>query len=90
MDSVRRGEEKWIFLSRENADVMFNSAIMYELAALRKYAEPILIQVPKTAPEFAEASRLLKFLSYFSYINDSEMPPTSLLREFMGGSSFTY
>lgn len=89
-DSVRRGEEKWIFPFQENADVMFNSAIMYELAALRKYAEPILIQVPKTSPEFAEASRLLKFLSYFSYINDSEMPPTSLLREFLGGSSFTY
>ncbi|MDU1905663.1 MAG: nucleoside kinase [Dysgonomonas sp.] len=89
-DSVRRGEEKWIFPYQENADVMFNSAIMYELAALRKYAEPILIQVPKTAPEFAEANRLLKFLSYFNYINDWEMPPTSLLREFLGGSSFKY
>lgn len=89
-DSVRRGEEKWIFPFQENADVMFNSAIIYELAALRKYAEPILIQVPKTAPEFAEASRLLKFLSYFNYINDREMPPTSLLREFLGGSSFKY
>lgn len=89
-DSVRRGEEKWIFPYQENADVMFNSAIMYELAALRKYAEPILIQVPKTAPEFSEANRLLKFLSYFNYINDWEMPPTSLLREFLGGSSFKY
>lgn len=89
-NSVRRGEEKWIFPYQENADVMFNSAIMYELAAFRKYAEPILIQVPKTAPEFAEANRLLKFLSYFNYINDWEMPPTSLLREFLGGSSFKY
>jgi uridine kinase len=89
-ESVRRGEEKWIFPYQENADVMFNSAIMYELAALRRYAEPILMQVPKTAPEFAEASRLLKFLSYFNYINDWEMPPTSLLREFLGGSSFKY
>jgi len=89
-DSVRRGEEKWIFPFQENADVMFNSAIIYELAALRKYAEPILLQVPKNAPEFAEANRLLKFLSYFNYINDWEMPPTSLLREFLGGSSFKY
>ena len=89
-DSVRRGEEKWIFPFQENADVMFNSAIIYELAALRKYAEPILLQVPKSSPEYAEANRLLKFLSYFNYINDSEMPPTSLLREFLGGSSFKY
>lgn len=89
-ESVRRGEEEWIFPYQENADVMFNSATMYELAALRRYAEPILLQIPKTAKEYAEASRLLKFLSYFNYINDSEMPPTSLLREFMGGSSFNY
>lgn len=89
-DSVRRGEDKWIFPYQENADVMFNSAIIYELAALRKYAEPILLQVPKSAPEYAEANRLLKFLSYFNYINDAEMPPTSLLREFLGGSSFKY
>lgn len=88
--SVGKGEEEWIFPYQENADVMFNSATMYELAALRRYAEPILLQVPKTAPEYAEANRLLKFLSYFNYINDSEMPPTSLLREFMGGSSFNY
>ncbi|MEN9919138.1 MAG: hypothetical protein RL662_1574 [Bacteroidota bacterium] len=89
-ESVRRGEDKWIFPFQENADVMFNSATMYELAALRRYAEPILIQVAKNAPEYAEASRLLKFLSYFNYINDWEMPPTSLLREFLGGSSFKY
>ena len=89
-ESVRRGEDKWIFPYQENADVMFNSAMIYELAALRKYAEPILRQVPKSAREYAEARRLLKFLSYFNYINDSEMPPTSLLREFLGGSSFKY
>lgn len=89
-ESVRKGEEEWIFPYQENADVMFNSATMYELAALRRYAEPVLLLVPKTAPEYAEANRLLKFLSYFNYINDAEMPPTSLLREFMGGSSFHY
>lgn len=88
--SVRSGEEKWIFPYQENADVMFNSAMLYELASLRRYAEPILLQVPKDAPEYAEAYRLLRFLSYFNYINDKELPPTSLLREFMGGSSFKY
>lgn len=88
--SVRKGEDKWIFPYQENADVMFNSAMIYELAALRKYAEPILSQVPNNAPEYAEAYRLLKFLKYFNYINDRELPPTSLLREFLGGSSFKY
>lgn len=89
-ESVRRGEEKWIFPFQENADVMFNSAMIYELAAIRRHAEPILQQVPKTDPEYAEAYRLLKFLSYFNYITDRELPPTSLLREFLGGSSFRY
>lgn len=89
-DSVRRGEGKWIFPFQENADAMFNSAMIYELAALRQYAEPILMQVPNNVPEYTEAHRLLKFLSYVSYINDSELPPTSLLREFLGGSSFNY
>ena len=89
-DSVRRGEEKWIFPFQENADVMFNSAMIYELAAIRRHVEPILMQVPRTAPEYAEAYRLLKFLSYFNYITDRELPPTSLLREFLGGSSFRY
>ena len=89
-DSVRRGEEKWIFPYQENADVMFNSAMIYELAAIRRHAEPILMQVPRTAPEYSEAYRLLKFLSYFNYITDRELPPTSLLREFLGGSSFRY
>ena len=89
-DSVRRGEEKWIFPYQENADVMFNSAMIYELAAIRRHAEPILLLVPRAMPEFAEAHRLLKFLSYFNYIPDRELPPTSLLREFLGGSSFRY
>ncbi|NLD23929.1 MAG: nucleoside kinase [Bacteroidales bacterium] len=89
-DSVRRGEDKWIFPFQENADVMFNSAMIYELAAIRQHAEPILMQVPKTVPEYSEAYRLLKFLSYFNYITDRELPPTSLLREFLGGSSFRY
>lgn len=89
-DSVRRGEDKWIFPYQENADVMFNSAMIYELAAIRRHAEPILQRVPRTVPEYSEAYRLLKFLGYFDYITDRELPPTSLLREFLGGSSFRY
>ena len=89
-EGVRRGEEKWIFPYQENADVMFNSAMIYELAALRRHAEPILMRVPRTVPEYSEAYRLLKFLKYFNYITDRELPPTSLLREFLGGSSFRY
>lgn len=89
-DSVRKGEAKWIFPYQENADAMFNSAMIYELAALRQYAEPILMQVPNNASEYTEAHRLLKFLSYVRHINDNELPPTSLLREFLGGSSFNY
>lgn len=89
-DSVRRGEEKWIFPFQENADVMFNSAMIYELAAIRRHVEPILMHVPRTVPEYSEAYRLLKFLNYFNYITDRELPPTSLLREFLGGSSFRY
>lgn len=88
--SVRSGEDKWIFPYQENADIMFNSAMIYELSALRRYAEPILKEVPKDVPEYAEASRLLRFLKYFNYLNDKELPPTSLLREFLGGSSFKY
>lgn len=88
--SVRKGEDKWIFPFQENADVMFNSAMMYEFPALRRYAEPILSEVPNNVPEYAEAHRLLKFLRYFNYVNDRELPPTSLLREFLGGSSFKY
>ncbi len=88
--SVRRGEEKNIFPFQENADIMFNSATLYELAVLRKYAIPLLELVAENRPEYAEAKRLLKFLSYFKPIDDFEIPPTSLLREFVGGSSFAY
>lgn len=88
--SVRRGEEKWIFPYQENADAMFNSAMIYELSALRKFAEPILMEVRESDPENAEAYRLLRFLRYFNYIPDSELPSTSLLREFLGGGSFKY
>ena len=89
-ESVRKGEEKWIFPYQENADVMFNSAMLYELAALRKVAESILMEVQESDKEYAEAFRLLRFLRYFNYIPDEEYPRTSLLREFLGGSSFTY
>lgn len=88
--NVRQGEEKWIFPYQENADSMFNSALLFELAVLKEYALPILNQVPQNCPEYSEAYRLKKFLSYFVAIQDKELPPTSLLREFLGGSSFTY
>ena len=88
--SVRQGEEKNIFPYQENADVMFNSATLYELAVLKKYAEPLLNSVPENQPEYLEATRLCKFLSWFKPIDDAEIPPTSVLREFLGGSSFTY
>ncbi len=88
--SVRAGEDKNIFPYQENADVMFNSALIYELAVLKKYAEPLLKSVPENQDEFSESNRLLKFLSYFKTIDDFEIPPTSLIREFLGGSSFTY
>ncbi len=88
--SVRRGEDKWIFPYQENADAMFNSAMLYELAALRKFAEPILAQVPESSKANAEAYRLLRFVRYFNYIPTEELPGTSLLREFLGGGSFKY
>ncbi len=88
--SVRRGEEKHIFPYQENADVMFNSSLFYEISVLRSFAEPILREVPDTAPEYAEACRMLKFLDNFIPIDPAEIPPTSLLREFIGGSSFRY
>jgi uridine kinase len=88
--SVRAGEDKNIFPYQENADVMFNSAMIYELAVLKKYAEPLLKVVPESQDEFSETNRLLKFLSYFKPIDDQEIPPTSLIREFLGGSSFSY
>ena len=89
-ESVRHGEEKWIFPYQENADEMFNSAMLYELAALRRFAEPILSQVMPSDPEYSEAYRLLKFLRFFKYIDINELSSTSLLREFLGGSSFRY
>ena len=88
--SVRRGEDKWIFPYQEDADAMFNSAMLYELAALRKFAEPILAEVRESDEENAEAYRLLRFLRYFNYIPDVGLPGTSLLREFLGGGSFRY
>lgn len=88
--SVRRGEEKWIFPYQENADIMFNSALLFELAVLKKHAEPILAEVPKYCEEYTEAHRMIKFLNYFISIPEKEIPPTSLLREFVGGSSFRY
>ena len=88
--SVHRGEEKWIFPFRELADVMFNSALIFELPVLKRYAMPILSQVPRHSPAYAEAHRLLKFLGYFNMIADSDIPSTSLLREFFGGSTFNY
>lgn len=88
--SVRRGEEKWIFPYQENADAMFNSSLIFELAVMKRYAEPVLKQVPANVPEYAEAIRLLKFLSYFESIDEKDLPSTSLLREFLGGSSFHY
>lgn len=88
--SVRRGEEKWIFPYQENADAMFNSSLLFELAVMKDYAQPILSAVPHNCREYAEAHRLLRFLGYFQSINQREIPPTSLLREFLGGSSFKY
>ncbi len=88
--SVRRGEQKHIFPYQENADVMFNSSLFYEISVLRQKVEPILREVPDTVPEYGEAKRLLKFLDNFIPIPADEIPPTSILREFIGGSSFKY
>lgn len=88
--SVRRGEEKWIFPYQENADAMFNSSLIFELGVIKDYAESILRNVPNDIPEYAEAYRLRKFLSYFRPIGTNIIPSTSLLREFLGGSSFKY
>lgn len=88
--SVRAGEEKWIFPFQEEADVMVNTALLFELPALRRQAQRLLEQVPESAPEFSEAHRLRKFLSYLRPIDIEPLPPTSLLREFLGGSTFTY
>ncbi len=88
--SVRAGEDKWIFPYQEQADAMFNSALLFELAVIRNQALPLLELVPENVPEYSEAYRLRKFLRYFVSMSDREIPPTSLLREFLGGSSFEY
>lgn len=88
--NVCDAEEKWILPYQENADVMFNSAYLLEFAILRNHAEAMLATVPKNCPEYSEAHRLLKFIHYFTPVSDNEIPPTSLLREFLGGSSFKY
>ena len=88
--SVVRGEQKWVYPFQEEADVMFNSALIFEFAVLKRHAEPILAEVPKFCEEYTEAHRLLKFLQYFVPIPEKEIPPTSFLREFVGGSSFRY
>ena len=88
--SVIRGEQKWVYPFQEEADVMFNSALIFEFAVLKRHAEPILSDVPKFCEEYTEAHRLLKFLQYFFPIPEREIPPTSFLREFVGGSSFHY
>ena len=87
---VRRGDDRWVFAYQENADAMFNSAMIYELAALRRYAEPVLSEIRERDAESAEAYRLLRFLRYFNYIPIEELPATSLLREFLGGGVFRY
>ena len=88
--SVRKGENRWIFPFQENADAIFNSAMLFELAVIKQQAEPLLEQVPENCDEYAEAYRLLKFLRYIKPIPEDQIPPTSLLREFLGGSSFEY
>ncbi len=88
--SVRRGEDKWIMPFHENADAMFNSSLLFELAVMKNYALPILQQVPSNTPEYAVASRLIMFLNYFEPLDEKDIPSTSLLREFLGGSSFHY
>ncbi|MBQ2209099.1 MAG: nucleoside kinase [Prevotella sp.] len=88
--SVRKGENRWIFPYQENADAMFNSAMLFELAVIKKQAEPLLEEVPENCVEHAEAYRLRKFLRYIRPIAEDQIPPTSLLREFLGGSSFEY
>ena len=88
--SVRAGENRWIFPYQENADAMFNTSMLFELAVIKSQAEALLDQVPENCPEHAEAYRLLKFLRYIKPIPDTQIPPTSLLREFLGGSSFKY
>ena len=87
-DSVRRGEEKNIFPFQEGADVMFNSALIYELAVLKQYAEPLLFAIERDSPEYLEAKRLLKFLDYFLPVPADNINNNSIIREFIGGSCF--
>ena len=87
---VRAGEEKWIFPYQENADATFNSSLLFELSVMRDYADDILARVHSDVPQYATAYRLRKFLSYFRPLPVDAVPPTSLLREFLGGSSFQY
>ncbi len=87
---MRRGEEKWIFPYQENADATFNSSLLFELGVMKSYAEPLLRQVPHDVPEYSEASRLLQFLDCFDAVPADQIPSTSLLREFLGGSLFHY
>jgi len=88
--SVRRGEDRWIFPFQENADAMFNSSLLFEIAVMKAYAEPLLRSVPHDAPEYSEAYRLLSFLGNFIPLPEAQIPGTSLLREFLGGSTFRY
>ena len=88
--SVRRGEDKWIFPFQENADVMFNSALIFELAVLKTYIMPLLQEVPKDSPEYTEANRIMRLLTCIKPMSNRDLPSTSLLREFLGGSSFKY
>jgi uridine kinase len=87
---VQAGEEKWIFPYQENADVMFNSSLLYEFSVLKWKVEPLLRSVPEKLPEYSEARRLLNLLEYVAPLPDSQLPPTSVIREFLGGSSFKY
>ena len=88
--SVRAGEEKWIYPFKDNADAKFNSSVPYELSVIKIQAEPLLKQVPKASPEYAKAEELLGYLKYFEKIPEKQVPHISLLREFLGGSSFVY
>lgn len=88
--SVQRGEERWIFPYQENADALFNSSLIFEIGVMKRFAEPLLLSVPHNTVQYAEAYRLLKLLSYFIPIEPYQVPATSLLREFLGGSSFQY
>ncbi len=90
MANVRRGEKTWIFPFQQEADVVFNSALDYELAVLKPLVEPLLMEVKPSVPEYAEARRLSEFLLNFLAISERTVPNTSILREYIGGSSFRY